>query len=859
MKKLLSVLFVVFLAFLTISCKKDQTEEVVKTPTNNVVTEPVKTTYTVIFEANGERHATLKVKEGETITATIPTPQAPEGYAFVGWLEGDTLVDLSTYVVTKNVTFVAKYESQTIDNSLDVNATKEEGKEYYLVIGWWETTGVDSNGDKKYTSYLTEELVRLFYGNLNLYLKAKGASDSDLANVQVRNYSSDTVADMGALVLADGDVDIMIGVGNNVNSTAGLTLYESSNDNKFATEMGSTPTSRYVALLSSTNELGVNVFDWLRTDTGKKAFNQALKESDIVVVPERTNVIDLTVTVHGDTDVATHLEDNETAVTMPTITVADGYEFKGFAKSSDGEVVLNVTADATLTYANLKSLINVGDTTLDLYPVIQEKAEKGERVNFVVVGWYNKVATSGLDEAIISEISDALKAWLISEGVSSEDVATVLFKGYEGNVGPSTQAIVDDNDVDIMIGWGSNISSTGVIPASSVLESLDGYTMGEKSGRYVQRLSDDESVLKAMEWFKVANTEHFKAPQVEVIDLNVTVHGDTDVATHLEDKDTLVAMPEITVADGYEFKGFALSSDGEVVLTSKELKYQDFSKLITEGQTSIDLYPICELVDNGEEPTPTPTPDEKKLSILIQLNNSLKEFEVNLLIERFNALVNDDEEVTVEMLSGNADAITTEVNTNHYDVVIGGNNPLKNYELATDTTLANACAMHFADGSRKIVILKDPTNLELALKFYNFVTAEAPELEFHVTFWRNAGSWVTDEEFSTIKAGVTSKVLEFAGVETEELLSSTYNIKITYYDTEKTKVADLVAETTPLDTTLIIGCGKNVDSSGNMVIVSKKDLGSDFVAASSRYVALVKDTLLSKYIYDYYFVSVELE
>ena len=67
------------------------------------------TRYTVIFENNGTRVATESVKSGEKLSeaqlARVANPTAPEGKKFVGWADKDgTIVDLTTYVVTGNVT-----------------------------------------------------------------------------------------------------------------------------------------------------------------------------------------------------------------------------------------------------------------------------------------------------------------------------------------------------------------------------------------------------------------------------------------------------------------------------------------------------------------------------------------------------------------------------------------------------------------------------------------------------------------------------------------------------------------------------------------------------------------------------------
>ncbi len=626
MKKFLLVFLFVFFVFSLVGCNtpKDDTPSG-ENPGGDTPT--VKTTFTVIFESEGERFATAKVKDGEKVTVAVNTP-TKDGHSFVGWFDGDTQVDLATFVVTKDVTLKAKFASDEIDNSLDVNAKKEAGKTYTLVIGWWEVNDPD-DPDKK-TSYLTEELVKKFYANVNLYLKVKGLTDEQIANVQVRNYSTKSVAEMGALVNADGDVDFMIGVGNNINSSAGVILYEGSNDNKFATTMGSTPTSRYVALTSVATELGVNVYDWLTTETGKTAFNVVLKESDITVAPARTNEANLTVNFH----------------------------------------------------------------------------------------------------------------------------------------------------------------------------------LGEEPTVFV-----------------------------------------------FESKNQSFTLPEITVEEGYELDGFALTSDGEVVLylaNGGDFDYNDVKDLV-EGATSIDLYPIFSEVIVSED----------DLVVYVQTNKNLSVMEASLLQERFIATLEKDNELGIAFYYFDEDAagFTTEVQAaSCVDVIIGGNNPLKNFAAHADGPLANAGAKHFADTSRKVIINANCQHLDLAKKLYAFVVADAPAFELHITFWLNANSWITVDELAALKSNITKYFNDCFGLAEGANLLDTYGVTVTTYDATKTKVAELGEETRALrdgaGTDIIIGCGANVTTTGGFDMALVKDIPTSMVAAG-RKVALITFNVLALQLFNDFFVVEE--
>ena len=344
----------------------------------------VVTKYTITFYVDGQRYATKKVDEGQHITGvTNPTK---EGYKFVCWLEDETPVDLETYVVSKDARFDASFELDEGD-VLSVDDVKEDGKDYYLVMGWWEDT--DAEGG---TSGLTKPIVRMFYQNLINYLKATGATDENIANMQFRNYSSVDVATLGEALRADADVDIVVGVGGNINEDPAVTgkaganvpLYDSNNDDyKFKTTMGTKNASRTVACLQYASALGASVYNWLATDTGKASFIRELTAQEIEdSIP---HAISLTVTIHGETNVTTVLENSTDVIDMPTITVPEGMVFTGFATTADAETAeLEVGLNAELTYNDVKALVAEGATTLDLYPVFA--VQENDLVVYVQTG-----------------------------------------------------------------------------------------------------------------------------------------------------------------------------------------------------------------------------------------------------------------------------------------------------------------------------------------------------------------------------------------------------------------------------------------------------------------------------------------
>ena len=402
------------------------------------------TYYNIAFNVDGTRYATARVKEGEKITQTITNPVAPDGYRFVGWFEGDTQIDLATYVVSHNATFDAKFEEIPDEDVLPVNDKKEAGHTYYLAFGRWETTGTNDDGTPKHTSYLTPTDVRVIYKNIRSYLTLTGTTATELENIQFRDYSSIDVATMGAAINADDDVDIMFGVGNNINSTAGVALYDSSNDYKFQAPMGSTSTARYVAATSKATEKGVELYTWLKTtDAGKKALLEELTEAEITASLQPA-ALNITVTIHGDTDVVTTITAATDKLTLPTITVPSGQHFVGYALTATGEVVLQKELNAEISYEDIKNLLADGATTLDLYPIFENNPVVTEDlvVYIQVQGNYLKTYEARLLEARFNETLTTEK---------------VKFNIIEGNADAFKEAL--GADADVLIG-GNNPLNT---------------------------------------------------------------------------------------------------------------------------------------------------------------------------------------------------------------------------------------------------------------------------------------------------------------------------------------------------------------------------------------------------------------
>lgn len=427
-KKFLAVMGAAMLALTIGACTPKA-----NTPTGGDDPIVITTKYTVVFEVDGARYKTMKVEEGKTITETVVNPEK-EGMRFAGWMENGVIVDLSTYVVTHDVTFTAKFEEA--GNVLNVDDVKDATKTYSVVLGWWESTNTTSTSFPY--SGMTKGTVRLFYANLIKYLKKTGFTDAQINAISFRNYSSYDVASMGELVVADGDVELMIGVGKNVFSGTTIPPYNTSDDSKFETVMGANNKSRYVAILKDARDPAKAIYDWLNnSDVAKQAFVKEMTDEEIEQSMQ-AEVINLTVRVHGDTVETTTLTDKDTKVSMPTITVPDRKVFKGFSLTENGEVDLAVAKNASLKYGDLKELAN-GATSIDLYPVYED-APTVEEDLVVAIQTHN----TRLPEREAKLLEERFNATLTTENVKvvtySEDANT--FKA----------SVLADSTIDVVIG-----------------------------------------------------------------------------------------------------------------------------------------------------------------------------------------------------------------------------------------------------------------------------------------------------------------------------------------------------------------------------------------------------------------------
>ena len=195
--------------------------------------------------------------------------------------------------------------------------------------------------------------------------------------------------------------------------------------------------------------------------------------------------------------------------------IYDGYKFYGWTalnvdniRATDSNFKEEFIGDGKMVhYMDVKPYEKDGKVVLNALFIDKEEIPKV--YHYAVIAWYSEAKNSGMNSDQIATLETKLKDYLRSEGVSDEDIATIIIRGYSGNVGTSCSSIMADEDVDIMLGWGSvdNVTNTGGIKESMLLETVSQFKVdynGQTKYRTIHRLSDSETVIKVMEWMKSA-------------------------------------------------------------------------------------------------------------------------------------------------------------------------------------------------------------------------------------------------------------------------------------------------------------------------------------------------------------------
>jgi hypothetical protein len=149
-----------------------------------------------------------------------------------------------------------------------------------------------------------------------------------------------------------------------------------------------------------------------------------------------------------------------------------------------------------IRYDDVKEYVDGERLSITLYAVFEDVPKRD-----LVIAWYAKTDTSGLDQNAMDMFQTKLYEYLASQNYKPDEM-DILLRGYEGSVGDTCAAIKKDADVDMMIGWSNSenlAEKGGFAEGTDFLENTGDVTVGSKA-RYIARISDTELCRSVYGW-----------------------------------------------------------------------------------------------------------------------------------------------------------------------------------------------------------------------------------------------------------------------------------------------------------------------------------------------------------------------
>lgn len=493
-----------------------------------------------------------------------------------------------------------------------------------------------------------------------------------------------------------------------------------------------------------------------------------------------------------------------------------------------GDVFLGWTADKDWQSKDIADVALSQNKGLIRYDDVKDYAVDGKITLYAVFGvqprhdiavaWYDKEKTSGLNQGVMDEFLTALKAFLTTQGYTPDSMDIVV-RGYAGNVGPTCGAIMDDGDIDIMVGWAaaSNIEGTGGMTRG--VDFLQNYgnikLTGASKARYTAKLSDSEVANKVYQWILSTYAgEGGATKDYDVADTPVVPDPDpTPTPDPKPTPDTSVDYgKKLTVSIWNNTKGGWITEEQIAKLKT------DFEAYLTEKGLDVSTLSITWRVET----------DVTNVAALVAAVNAAGDVDFVLACGKN---VNSDGNLT----------------------------NLEKLQVAESPYMA---------ANRYIAVLNKDNPRLLAKVLYKFISGQdypesdtaltITDKELTVSIWNNKkGEWITTEQIDKLKADFES-YLTSKGV---DLTTITINWKV---ETDVTNVAALVNSVNNSEKTVdfVLACGNNVNSDGNLTNLEKIKLGSTDYMKDGRFIALLhKDnpnqlaTLLWQFMYEQVFVA----
>ena len=469
-----------------------------------------------------------------------------------------------------------------------------------------------------------------------------------------------------------------------------------------------------------------------------------------------------------------------------------------------GDVFLGWTADKDWQNKDIADVALSQNKGLIRYDDVKDYAVDGKITLYAVFGvqprhdiavaWYDKEKTSGLNQGVMDEFLTALKAFLTTQGYTPDSMDIVV-RGYAGNVGPTCGAIMDDGDIDIMVGWAaaSNIEGTGGMKRGvDFLQNYGNITLtGASKARYTAKLSDSEVVNKVYRWILSTYAgEGGATKDYDVADTPVVPDPDPTPTPDPNPDDTKLTITDtiLTVS--------VWSNEGTWVSDAQLAKLkEDFNAYLTKRGVDVSTLVITWKVEEATK--------------VAELGASV------------NAAGN------IDFILGCGANVTTK----------GGVENVEKIAISSNDYMTG----------RMIAVLNKDNPRQLAKILWEFMSGiKFPEAEtpvdpdptptpdpnpddtkltitdtiLTVSVWSNEGTWVSDAQLAKLKEDFNAYLTK-RGVDVSTLV-------ITWKVEEATKVAELGASVNSAgNIDFILGCGANVTTKGGVENVEKIAISSN--------------------------------
>ena len=469
-----------------------------------------------------------------------------------------------------------------------------------------------------------------------------------------------------------------------------------------------------------------------------------------------------------------------------------------------GDVFLGWTADKDWQSKDIADVALSQNKGLIRYDDVKDYAVDGKITLYAVFGvqprhdiavaWYDKEKTSGLNQGVMDEFLTALKAFLTTQGYTPDSMDIVV-RGYAGNVGSTCGAIMDDGDIDIMVGWAaaSNIEGTGGMKRG--VDFLQNYgnikLTGASKARYTAKLSDSEVVNKVYQWILSTYAgEGGATKDYDVADTPVVPDPDPTPTPDPNPDDTKLTITDtiLTVS--------VWSNEGTWVSDAQLAKLkEDFNAYLTKRGVDVSTLVITWKVEEATK--------------VAELGASVN------AAGNIDFILGCGANVTTKGGVENVEKIAISSNdymTGRMIAVLNKDNPRQLakilWEFVSGTKFPEAETPVDPDPTPTPDPNPDDTKLTIT---DNVLT---------VSVWSNEGTWVSDAQLAKLKEDFNAYLTK-RGVDVSTLV-------ITWKVEEATKVAELGASVNAAgNIDFILGCGANVTTKGGVENVEKIAISSN--------------------------------